>query len=297
MNERQDCEPEACVKHYAEEDWIDWLLGGKPAAERDAMLRHLAHCARCLATRQTWEPLLAGDMNAAAQHTAPERLRAEAVQPQSGEPWPGSAPAAGGLAARDPQPEPPILSAALYRRLRLRFQLRSAGLRVRRALHAQRRVGIVAAAAAMLLVVCATGLYRSSQNQEEQRKVSAATLEPTAATFLLDPQTAGYKVHPELEELGDGYIWFNNMSGEVYVMLEGLLPSVGHDVQVWAVDETKHEHVNLGLLHRDQASRAHLYVKQSLLLQAHHLALTVEPSGGSRNPTEPEVLVFKLQRG
>ncbi|QHW34086.1 anti-sigma factor [Paenibacillus rhizovicinus] len=275
MNGTPDYEPETCGKHYAEEDWIDWLLDRKPPADRAVMLSHLARCSRCLSMRNMWEPLLAGGgMTGTPPATEQERGRGEEVRESS-------------------QP-----SEALRRRLRARVRLRSAGIRVRRAVQAQRRTSVFAAAIVMLLLLCAALVYRSaSPSQADQRKVAAAALEPTAASFLQDPQTASFKVNPELEELGKGYIWFNDMSGEVYVMLEGLLPSEEHDVQVWAVDELAHEHVNLGLLHHDRPSSAHLYVKPGRLLQARHIALTVEPAGGSGNPTGPDVLVFPLQRG
>ncbi|MFC4808929.1 anti-sigma factor [Paenibacillus sp. GCM10023250] len=251
---------DASSRHYREEDWVDWLLGGKQDAEREAMAAHLAGCDRCRAARAAWAPLLEG--------SAPE---------------PG-APAAS---------EPARPSEMLRRRLRLYVRRRAAVLRIRRALRAHRRTAAAVAAIAVLLLLCVTGLYRREPSAEEQRKVDAAVLEPAAASFLDDPQTAGFAVRPELEQLGKGYIWFNDASGEVYVMLEGLLPSAGHDVQVWAVNEAGR--INLGLLHHDRPSRAHLFVKQALLPKAHHIALTVEPAGGSRMPTEPDVLVFRLQ--
>ncbi|SFJ12077.1 Anti-sigma-K factor rskA [Paenibacillus sp. UNC496MF] len=295
---------DACSRRYREEDWIDWLLGGKQDAEREAMAAHLAGCARCREARAAWAPLLAGaapepgapgvagEANGGPEE--PGRARASRDAVDASAPRAAEAASGGGRARAAGAPGPALPSETLRRRLRLYVRLRASALRVRRALRPHRRTAAAVAAIAVLLL-CATGLYRHGPSPAEQRKVDAAVLEPAAASFLDDPQTAGFEVRPELEQLGEGYIWFNDASGEVYVMLEGLLPSDGHDVQVWAVNGEGR--VNLGLLHHDRPSRAHLFVKEALLMKAHHIALTVEPAGGSRMPTEPDVFVFRLQRG
>ncbi|NBD25837.1 anti-sigma factor [Paenibacillus glycinis] len=295
MNGKPHDADDACNKLYGEEDWIDWLLGHKPQAERDAMASHLARCARCRDIRETWTPLLEGA--GSTEVPAMERAGGPAIA-GAGHAWAGTAAivadAAAGEGRGASRREQPMPSDARRERLRRYVRARSAGLRLRRLLPAHRRM-VAAAVAAALLVLLAAGVYRTAPSQSERRMVDAAVLEPTAAAFLQDPRTASFKIHPEAEELGEGYIWFNETSGEVYVMLEGLLPSAAHDVQVWAVNQD--EHVNLGLLHHDRPSRAHLYVKQEMLLQAHRIALTVEPAGGSSNPTEPDALVFRLRRG
>ncbi|MBM7563863.1 anti-sigma factor [Paenibacillus sacheonensis] len=268
MNGTPGFRSETCPKHYAEEDWIDWLLGRKPKLEYETMTGHLERCPRCRGIEAAWAPLLKND-----------GLRENDV------------PADGPRMAKSH-----LLSEAMHRRLRGRVRLRAAGIRARRALHAHRRTAVALAAAAALLL-CVAGLYRTTASQSDQRKAAAAVLEPTAQSFLEDPQTASYRIHPGQEALGEGYIWFNDSSGEMYVMLDGVLPSEDHDVQAWAVDAQERERVNLGLLHHDRASRAYLYIRKGMLLQAHHIALTVEPSGGSSMPTEPDALVFRLRRG
>ncbi|MFC4098130.1 anti-sigma factor domain-containing protein [Paenibacillus xanthanilyticus] len=254
---------QTCSGLYAEEDFVDLLMNRKTAAEALIMRRHLAACADCRARADEWTDLLDEETPDAAGVIAGEGEKIAALEP----------------------------SAAV--RLRLARHVRRAAIRKRvaDAARAHRKALTVAAAAAVLFVSLAS-LLRTMHEPEERRAEYVAEHEPRAMVLVNNPQTASLRVHAAGDELGDGYVWFNGASREVFVLLEGLLPSADLDVRAWAENERGRE--NLGVLRHEEANLAHLYVRGRMLDQARHIVLTVEPSGGSIKPSAPDALVFRL---
>lgn len=247
--------PLPCKRLYSAEDWIDWLLGNKTVEQNAAMHEHLKRCPACADTVAEWAPLLR--------------------QKEGG------------------RMAPAMPSEAVGRRLRRHVRLR--GLRSQAAAGLKRhRRKVYAGAAALFAAICLVGLYGTMDAQQERLPPGGyvAVHEPGAVPLVNDPETASYKVQAASEELGEGYVWFNDSSGEMLVVLDGVFPSEGYDIQAWAVDGSVH--TNLGLLQQLETSRAHLYVKAATLADIDNVALTVEPSGGSAAPTSPDALLFRL---
>jgi len=244
----------ACRRLYREEDWIDWLRGHANGADRLEMERHLSQCVKCREIVAEWKPLL---QEKAGLDEAP----GEAAMP----------------------------SRSVYRRLRTHVRARSIVQTIQ-----GRGKRFAAAAAALALLVGVFGLYETTRDRpSDRRSVYVAQYEPKAVSFIHDPSTASYRIHPYNDELGEGYVWFNGSSQEVLVLLEGLLPSENYVLQAWAVDDRGR--ANLGLLRHVEASREHLYFKGEQLAGANHIVLTVEPLGGSDRPTTPDAFVFELR--
>ncbi|TYP74854.1 anti-sigma factor [Paenibacillus methanolicus] len=253
---------QTCTGLYAEEDIVDLLMNRKTAAEAHIMRRHLAACAACRAKADEWTKLL-------------------------DEEAPG---AAGGMAGEGERITAPMPSDAVRLRLARRVRRAAARKRIADAAHGHRKALSVGAAAAVLFVSLAS-LLRMAHEPEERRAEYVAEHEPRAMVLVNNPQTSSL-VHAAGDELGDGYVWFNGVSREVFVLLEGLLPSDDLDVRAWAENDGGRE--NLGVLRHEEANLAHLYVRGRSLDQARHIVLTVEPSGGSVKPSAPDALVFRL---
>lgn len=254
----------ACRQAYSEQAWIDWLLGHTGRAETQAMERHLAECAACRTIVAEWRPLL----GAAPE---PRSGRAEAEGPAS------DASAA-------------LPSASV--RFSLLAHVRLIGLRRRlRDLLRRKRRWLYGATASLLLGLAVFGLMRTAAAPQEQRSHYVAERLPEAAYMMGDPATASFRAEPANRSLGEGFIWYNDASGEAVVLLEGFIPSDGYVVQAWAVRGSAH--ANLGLM-RQNVDRAHLYIRDRSLRQADNISLTIEPSGGSDSPTSPEALIFRL---
>lgn len=253
-------ESQMCKRMYREEDWIDWLLGSKRPEEQETMQLHLLTCHKCRETVEQWAPLMQVDLS-----------------PSS------SAPV-----------EPVLPSNEVYKRIRRQVRARGVRMRLRNGIRTKGK-WVAGIAASILLLLCVWGITRFENEQpENQRSQYVAHYEPNAVSFMADPSTASYRVHPYNEQLGEGYVYYNDNSLELLVLLEGVLSSEGQDVQAWAVDEEGH--ASLGLLQQDEADRAHLYLKGEALGKAHHIVLTVEPEGGSDQPTSPDAFVFRIQK-
>ncbi|WP_165279913.1 anti-sigma factor [Paenibacillus protaetiae] len=253
----------SCKLGYGEESWIDWLLGKFSDRQNEAMAAHLAHCGACRSLVELWGPLLEAGI---PEHSG----------------------AGSGMAA-----EPQLPSDQVRRKLRRRVQAAGMMRRFRSGWTVHKRWA-AAAVSAVVVLLCAAALYNSVRQPADQRNAYVARHEPGAASFMNDPETASYKVHPYNDELGEGYVWYNGNSSEMLVMLEGMLPSDDYDIQAWAL-EGGHR-TNLGLLAHLEQRRAYLFIKGHALDKASRLALTIEPSGGSDTPTSPDAFLFQLQR-
>ncbi|XEC92824.1 anti-sigma factor [Paenibacillus tarimensis] len=105
--------------------------------------------------------------------------------------------------------------------------------------------------------------------------------EPSAVAVMKNPTTA-YRVTPGIDGIGQAYVWINDGSHEMLVLVDGSRPSGGQVYQAWAVKGEKYD--NIGLLKQGQG-RAHLYVKTEIILEAEKFMLSMEPLGGSPSPS------------
>lgn len=251
--------PGSCCLSYGETEWIDWLLNKYDSGRISAMGAHAESCASCREIVAYWQPLLA--------------IGAD-------DDWPAGQP--------HELPRPSIPD-------KLRKTVQSIGRR-RLAVQRWKRVAPRIAALAFLawMMWSLTGLVGQGGNQTDHaRDEYVAHYEPGAMNLVNDPQTASYRISSNYGDSGQSYVWLNVRSGEMLVLVDGLLPSKGYSIQAWAISER--DHVNLGLLRQLELRRAHLYVKNAVLSDYRNVSLTIEPDGGSSAPTTPDILLLPLR--
>jgi hypothetical protein len=195
----------------------------------------------------------------------------------------------------------------VWKRRVLRAAVRFHGWRRRaaRALRGGSRRGRLAAAGGALAVLLLAGLLRVAfphgpgiDPVTSRAEAYVQRHEPMAANVISSPDTVQYPLGPAhgqgglwLPPVADGAVWVNGRTGELFVLLEGLLPSESRDVQAWGV--VRQERLNLGVLqfhHR----QGHLYVRHAWVDGWEAVAFTIEPKGGSPQPTAPETAMVRL---
>lgn len=248
-----------CCRSYGEAEWIDSLLNRVDPRQIAVMAAHARTCPSCREMVAFWEPILA-DGGANGQSGA---------QP----------------------PDMPDSSIAV----KLRRTVASIG---RRRLIARRWKRLAPRIAALAFVAVMTWALTSLGGHEgnsyfHERDEYVAHYEPGAVDLVNDPQTASYRIASDYGDSGQSYVWYNVRSGEMLVLVDGLLPSNGYAIQAWAIRDK--DHVNLGMLRQQELRRAHLYVKHSELSDYRNVALTIEPDGGSLAPTTPDILWIPIR--
>lgn len=288
---------------YSEEDWVDLLSGAADGGKSAAMMRHLPVCSRCASVHAEWTRLLAppagfecipagedhttaakGDMvpSAGTMTAGVERWLAGEDVIQPGEDVTAEARQPGANAV---PPAPRV-----YRSLRRR--VKRIGLRRRvGAIRPAYRWGAAGLCAALLLVFGLLRMNTAASANQWSRYVAA--YEPAALTVLHDPGTVSYPIDAAAFQKGEGRIWYNEQSGEVLVLVNGLPPGQDRVFQAWAVRSGGRD--NLGLLHY-HLDRAHLYIRPEAWNGAGNIALTVEPNGGSPVPTTPDTVLLRLPK-
>lgn len=247
-----------------EERWVDWHLNRLPPETFQAMARHMESCAACRLAHSQWAE------------------------------WLGASGESG--TETDLQP-------SVRLRRALRFKIRRIGWAKRISRHS-RRVAAVAAAAAIIAAAFAlrgaiTGMDGGGTDLALLEPMHYAKLhEPDGAVLMARPDTRVYTVVPAFAaEMPEGAgkrvvtVWVNGRTEEIFVLLEGLVPGSSRDVQAWG--DIRQELMNLGILEFHQA-QGHLYAHERRLPNVEELAFTIEPKGGSLQPTAPETARVRL---
>ncbi|MFC5531665.1 anti-sigma factor [Cohnella yongneupensis] len=245
-----------------EERWVDWLEGRLPADRHDAMSRHLQSCPRCLTVQREWRQLL------------------NSVE-------------AGVL--------PVLPSNANESRRTLRNKIRRTGWRRKAARLGNRRAAWTIAASLLLLFAAMRIIGNQGHSKETHVRLAQAyaeQYEPSGAALMARPDTVVYTLGGNSIDRGqssDGApkatVWVNGRTEEMFMLLEGMLPSDSLDVQAWG--NLENHLTNLGLLefHRSQG---HLYSHMTNLPDFEEVAFTIEPKGGSEQPTAPKSASVQL---
>ncbi|WP_276351847.1 anti-sigma factor [Cohnella caldifontis] len=258
MNERSCGVPE--------EKWIDWHLKRLPEETAWAMERHLETCAACRRTFAQWRELLGKPEVSAETGTA-------------GDPMPGE---------------------RVRRSLRMAVWRRSWKKRL-----AKRPLLLAGAALACVLLVSGLLLRELPQRPvPEARSGGLAPLEyarlhePVGAAVISDPDTKVYAVASSFAPgvpVADGKkavtVWVNGRTGEMFVLIEGLLPADTNDLQAWG--DVPGGLTSLGLVEFHRA-QGHLYSHLPPVRDVRDVSFTIEPKGGSEKPTAPETAHVKL---
>jgi hypothetical protein len=249
-----------------EERWVDWHTGRLSPEAMQRLALHREHCAACREASRQWEALLA--------------------------------PAGAGGTAASAASAPPSARQRRQRR-RLRAAVRRRGL----LLPLRRYPALAAGGAAALLIALALLRYiaAGSAAQAEPPVEYAQRHEPEGAAVMQRPDTVVYSLDGNLSpgaedglsEGTHGTVWVNVRTHEIFVLLQGLLPSNSRDVQAWAV--IRHDWANLGLLQFHER-QGHLYARDSRIDEADELSFTIEPKGGSVQPTAPDSAKVRLAK-
>ena len=261
----------AAPRHFSEEEWIDWIGMDITGEKREDMGRHLAACRECREVHDLWLPLLADPALVLGTRTA------------------------GFYTVPEQEASAPSLPSDVIRR-KLRRTVQRTGWRRRLAVLAVRPVfyrsaaALVACALAGLLVL---GLFGTVQGSTTERSRYVSSYEPQALAVLNRPETVSYPLDRSRDDPFTGNVWYNGHSNELFVLIDDLALHEGHSIQAWAVSGSHRD--TLGLV-QIEAAKGHLYVKGTPLGEADHIALTVEPTGGSEQPTSPDAVWLHLKK-
>jgi hypothetical protein len=249
-----------CPEGYAEQEWVDYVLGGLDAGRRAAMAGHKARCFACAGAYEEWRLLLASE-------PGPFDVPHE----------PGSAAEAAGRAATYPGDRTRRSIARAVARRALRMKL----------LRNPLRYGLTAAVCGLLVFAM---WMRMTIEPAEPVDSFVSSREPEAVTVLQASDSLQYRVMPAAGGQSGGYVWLSGDVSEALLLLEDLPVLDQEDYQAWAVTGERQD--SLGLL-KLTGSRGHLFVRSPLLRGAETISLSSEPKGGSVSPTsEQTVLVL-----
>lgn len=298
-----------------EEWWVDYHLGRLSPERRARLEHHRAVCPVCAEASRRWSAWLgrvregkdvpdvkdARPMAPEMDGTHPSGVRGAV----SWFPQPFAQVSAAGTVRSSPGvPGPRLVWKRWWMRAAVRFY--SWRRRTARALRAGSRRGRLAVAGGAFAALLLAGLIRSAFPHEpaidpvtSRAEEYVQRHEPMAARFISLPDTVQYPLGPDslqgglgLPPVAGGALWVNGRTGELFVLLEGLLPSDSRDVQAWGVIRQKR--LNLGVLQFHQR-QAHLYVRHAWTNGWEAVAFTIEPKGGSPQPTAPETAIVRLE--
>lgn len=240
------------------------MLGRLNPSESDSLLRHRQTCSYCAETSKQWAGLLSG--------IAPEhRMAADLTE---------------------------------RRKERLRREARRQGFyrrTGRAAMTAMRRPAGIAIAGCALAIVLFASLLHGNANRGAEAELApkqyAELHEPEGAEVMSRPDTIVYSMagggtdplEAGIAQTAKETVWINVRTHEVFLLMEGMLPSDDRDVQAWATYGDNN--ANLGLLKFHQG-QAHLYAANVRPELWDSLELTIEPKGGSLHPTSPGTAVL-----
>lgn len=112
------------------------------------------------------------------------------------------------------------------------------------------------------------------------------------ARLWYHPQTLYYQGVSGVQEEGNGEVWLNAETEELFIVLQNLSWSYEQDYQAWLMGDQRF--INIGLLEH-QNGLGHLYRKMKEIKGAEFIRVSIEPKGGSMYPTGPDFLILQLQ--
>jgi anti-sigma-K factor RskA len=135
-------------------------------------------------------------------------------------------------------------------------------------------------------------LFIGNVNEVEQENMlvteeQSGEFEP----FLVSEETDIYDITNEHDENIKGYVWINQQSNEMMMLVDGIAPISIRDYQGWI--QTKNELKDAGLF-TVNGQKGQLYVKDGVVNDLKHIMITQEPKGGSHRPTDPNGYIIKL---
>lgn len=111
------------------------------------------------------------------------------------------------------------------------------------------------------------------------------------AAFIHHPRTRQFEVTPVVATDIRGGVWVNDMTKEMLIRVEGLMPIVHKDYQMWFVDADGDYHDQLLEL---QNGNVILYLQGNGVQKIRHVRTSLEPKGGSPLPTKPDLFIVDV---
>jgi len=282
-----------------EEWWVDYLTGRLTRDQALRLERHRAVCPVCAETCRRWGELLRNARDAGMRAAASNVTAARNAHSGGETRLFAALRSLAGVWRRK------------WRRGSLRLAVSAYSWRrsLERALRAAAGLRWIAAAGGILALALVAGLFRAShmiftkEPPEDPVTLKAEQYvlahEPMAAAVISRPDTVQYPLvrasvrgDVELPPVAGGAVWLNDRTGELLVMLEGMVPSDERDVQAWLI--IREGWLSLGLLKFPEGYQGHLYVRSIWREDREAVALTLEPKGGSLLPTAPESTIVRL---
>ncbi|HWO75663.1 MAG TPA: anti-sigma factor [Bacillus sp. (in: firmicutes)] len=140
--------------------------------------------------------------------------------------------------------------------------------------------GVAAASFIALFLLWTDGSPKQSINQTANDSI-----------FVMNDDTDLYELVPQVSHDLKGYAWINSRTKEMYLLVDGLNPMGNHDYQAWV--KTRDDVHDAGLL-KWIGNRGQLYIKSEPIERAEYIIISIEPKGGSRQPTDQDPYLIQL---
>lgn len=288
--------PEACARGFDEQQWIDWLLGSVSEPQRVQMAEHLDACTVCLEHKLRWENILEPGAEDAALSLARELPLdhghgvASTLQDRENMAWSKEANAPLAAQVKGAPLSALLPSNRIRRSLRRRVRVIGLQRKGRQWLHQlklHRQWLMPLAATVMVLIGLVLGASRVNEPASQWNRYVEA-YEPEALPVMSKPDTMSYPIVWGPMQPEGGMVWYNAASGEMLMLVGGLVPEKDQSIRVWLVKEGTRD--SLGVL-QYHANRAHLYVKDRPLGITDDLELTIELQGSEMEPSSAQHVI------
>lgn len=150
-------------------------------------------------------------------------------------------------------------------------------------------IWLLPVAAAILVMVFSHDLFPKQMSTPSNLASNQSHLNETP--FIVNEGTTVYDVIPTAASNVTGYAWVNRDSNELFVIVNGLTPVMEKDYQAWI--QTSSHIKNVGLIDIVDG-KGQLYIRQPEVNYLKYMILSLEPQGGSRQPTDPNATVIQL---
>ncbi|MCF6094634.1 anti-sigma factor [Microaerobacter geothermalis] len=238
---------------WIEEEVVDFVLGKLSPTKQKQFKLHLESCHACAALYHEWSEIL----NNESIHQMQQ-------------------------ASLNPSP-------SLKRRLRFHLILKK-GLSFL-SLHPSVSFSMIGF---IVLVALVIGLFPNQNQPSGNGNILAEQNQVfQEIPMMADPRTVRYEAVPVISSDIRGYVWVNDSSNEMLLLVKGLPPLSNNDYQVWFISANKRS--NVGLLNLENQI-AHLYFRGGKIEQVENIAVSIEPKGGSHTPTGPDTVYINLKK-
>ncbi len=238
----------------SEERLVDFVLGKLSAEAEATFRRHLQACPECREKHKEWRRLLAD-----------------------------------GPEVPEPSPRLKHRIISTFAKQRPAYSLLQ---RLRKHVSGRKTAFAILGSVCLLLSVF---LYQGGVNESNDSHQPWTTHEETIrrqTSVVYDPRTVQLNITPVSMQNIEGRVWVNDVTHEMLMKVEGLIPLMNNDYQVWLI--RSNDHLNGGVL-REENGKAYLYLSGVQPRSFEHIRVSIEPKGGSVAPTGPDTFFVRLK--